>query len=115
MTWNVMSAERFFEVMAFWIRAPWPMDRPEVHVLAADLGWMVREDGTLDNPADGLTIPEVGTPASGGQLGSVEFWVTDVVRDGTREADAFLNDHFLVLVREAKRRWGRPRLTRTNL
>jgi hypothetical protein len=112
MTWNVMSTERFFDVLEFWIRAPWPMGESDAEVLAADLGWVVGDDKSWVNPVDGLTQQGVRAVGSNVDLETVSFWVTDVVPPGTPEADAFLNDHFTVLVREAKKRWGRPKLTR---
>lgn len=112
MTWKAMDAARVGELLEFWINAPWPLTRAETGALAtSELGWAVDAEGEVTNPVDGLSQPAVLTSATpDGQLATLSFWVSDVVKDPGADAVAFLDDQFTVVVREGERRWGKPKL-----
>lgn len=114
MTWKTMGAERGCDLVEFWIGAAWPLTRPEMLSLAtAELGWTVDEKGGLYNVVDGLSQPGVITGITRGDvMGTINWWVTDVVRDQSEAGDAFLGDEFTLLVREASRRWGKAKIKR---
>ncbi|MFT4220401.1 MAG: DUF6301 family protein [Microbacterium sp.] len=112
MTWKAMDPARACDLLEFWINAAWPLTRAEVGALAvAELGWTIGAEGTLSNPVDALSQPAVLTSViPDGQLATLKFWVSDVVKDPGAEAVAFLDDQFALVVREGQRRWGKPKL-----
>lgn len=113
MAWKAMTPAEVCDFMDFWAAQSWPMRREEVHRLAVErFGWSTEvEKGReyLMNSASGLTIPDVATIHSKGDLLYLSLSVTDVVRDGSDEGAAFIGDAFAHLVREGESRWGAPR------
>jgi len=116
MTWKAMAAEQACDVLDFWLQASWPLTRDEVVGLAGELGWTADSEGTLSNPADGLSQPAVrAVDDLNGDFASMNFWLTDVIKDPSAEDEAFLNDRYTLFVREGKKRWGSPKLGRDAL
>lgn len=110
-----MSVEDVFETLDCWLSASWPLTREEVYARATGrLGWSVNADGYLENTRAGLSQPgvPVGEVSNPLRIATVNFWTTDVIRDGGDEAEAFLADHYTLLVDEGIRRWGKPRRKR---
>ena len=112
MTWKAMKPERVGDLLQFWIDAHWPMTRAETDALAAaELDWIVDAEGDVTNPIDGLSQQAVLTSVTpDGQLATLSFWVSDVVKDPGADAITFLDDQFTLAVREGERRWGKPKL-----
>ncbi len=113
MTWKAMTAAEACDVADFWIAAAWPMTLPQTIDRAAGLGWTVEDEDFLVNEVSGLSMPDVDTATlPSGELSTLTYRTTDVIRNVTEESTAFLNDQFTVLVREGTQRWGRPKLAR---
>lgn len=113
MTWKAMTAAEACDVADFWIAAGWPMTLAQTIDRAAELGWTVEDEDFLVNEVSGLSMPDVDTATlPSGELSTLTYRTTDVIRNVTEESTAFLNDQFTVLVREGTQRWGRPKLAR---
>lgn len=114
MSWKAMSATEACDLIDFWNDAPWPMTTAETNQHAAALGWTVEDEDFLVNEVSGLSLTDVDTSTlPSGELASLNFRTTDVIREVTPAASDFLNDQFTLIVREGTGRWGKPRLERT--
>lgn len=115
-SWKAMSPAEVCDLMDFWAAQPWPLSPDEVHRAAVErLGWTVEvEDGTsyLMNTASGLTVPDVSTVGSRGELSHLSLRTSDVVRPVTAASTAFLGDTFTLLVRAREVAWGAPTMRR---
>jgi len=108
MTWKAMSSDRVCDVVDFWIAVDWPRTPEQVQQLGQQIGWSPDEDEMMENGTDALSEPAVPIATMPtGETASFSFWVTDVVREPGVEADAFLDDQYALLVREAQSRWGK--------
>jgi len=114
--WKALSPAEVCDLMDFWAAQPWPQTRDEVHRSAVEqLGWTVEvEDRTpyLINTVSGLTVPDVSTIGSRGDLSHLSLRTSDVVRPVTAESTAFLGDTFALQVRAREVAWGAPTMRR---
>lgn len=109
-TWKSLPPAQVCDWAEFWMDAPWPMNEKETAEYAAQLGWTTEEeDGELylvDLVSD-LSMTDVDTATMpSGETASLQFRVTDVIRDITDESTEFLNDQYTLIYREAEARWG---------
>lgn len=112
MTWKAMSPGRACDLVDFWAGVQWPRTAEQVQQLGTEVGWIPDDDEFMENRLDALSEPSVAIiTLPSGEVGSFSFWTTDVVRELSEQADAFLDDHYALLVREGCSRWGRPELT----
>lgn len=119
MTWKAMTPSEAADVADFWIGAPWPMTLVATNRYAAALGWTFEVDEGeeyLEDSVSGLSMPDVDTSVMpSGDLASLVFRTTDVIRESSTELEEFLNDQFTLLVREGTSRWGTPQLETTRV
>ena len=112
-TWKSIPPTQVCDWIEFWINAPWPMDEKETAEYAAQLGWTAEEDEGeiyLTDAVSGLSMDDVATATMpSGEIGSIGFRLTDVIRDITDESTDFLNDQFTLIYREAQARWGKAK------
>lgn len=109
-TWKSIPPTQVCDWIEFWMNAPWPMDEKQTAEYAARLGWTAEEDEGeiyLTDAVSGLSMPEatlVTMPS--GETASIDFHITDVIREITNESNIFLNDQYTLTYREAEARWG---------
>lgn len=112
MTWKAMTAERACDVVDFWASVEWPQTAEQVQQRGTEVGWTPDDDEMMQNRTDDLVEPSVAIiTLPSGEVASFSFWVTDVVRESSEGATSFLDDHYALLVREGRSRWGRAELS----
>lgn len=115
-SWKAMTPSELCDLADFWATQPWPLSRDQVHRTAVEhLGWTTEvDDGTsyLVNTVSALTVPDVSTIGSRGDLSHLSLRVSDVIRPVTPESTAFLGDTFALMVRAREAGWGAPTMRR---
>ena len=113
MTWNAITPERMIELVQYLINQDWPLDSDGVAAAMAGQGWEKDADGLYeaDLPLNMPNLMETGSESEYG-LNTVSWNLTDVVREGSVERDAFMNDAFVGFVKTASALWGKPKRMR---
>lgn len=114
-TWKSVAPAQACDWAEFLLNAPWPMDNESTCKYAAQLGWdIVEEDGEsylMDNVSGITAIETYPVDLPSGEVSSISFYLTDVIRgEASEDAAAFLSDSFTLACREAEKRWGKGKL-----
>ena len=105
--------DELIHIIQHWINQDWPLTEEQAKQACRDLGWIENEGGDFDTPYNFefsyvfLTINE-----GVGELLGVDFWISDTMRENTRERDMLLNDTFIQYISAFKELWGKPEISR---